>query len=120
MPFASFLSDVLAVFFFVLWFWLLITVTGDLFRRRDLSGGWKVIWVLLLIFLPYIGIFAYLLTQGGSMAERAEARSVAARDELRQIVGYSVADEIEKLGNLKTKGEISEQEHARLRARLTA
>ena len=120
MRFADFLSDVLAVFFFVLWFWLLITVAGDLFRRRDISGGWKVVWVLLLIFLPYLGIFAYLLTQGGSMAERAEARTSAARDELRQIVGFSVADEIEKLGNLKTKGEISEQEHARLRARLTA
>jgi len=119
-PFADFLGDVLAVFLFVLWFWLLISVAGDLFRRRDMSGGWKVASVLLLIFLPYIGIFAYLLTQGGGMAERSQARAVAARDELRQIVGFSVADEIEKLSTLKAKGLISEQEYTRLRAKLTA
>ena len=119
-PFADFVSDVLAVFFFALWFWLLITVAGDLFRRRDVSGGGKILWVLLLILLPYIGIFAYLLTQSGSMAERSEARGRAARDELRRIVGFSAADEIEKLDNLKAKGAISEQEHAKLRARLTS
>jgi hypothetical protein len=118
--FANFLGDLLAVFLFVLWFWLLITVAGDLFRRRDVSGGSKIIWVLLLILLPYIGVFAYLLTQGGSIAERAEARARAARDEVRQIVGFSAADELEKLGNLKSKGAISEQEYAILRARLTS
>ncbi len=118
MPFASFFSDVLAVFFFVLWFWLLITVAGDLFRRRDISGAGKLLWVLLLIVLPYIGIFAYLLTQGSGMAERDQARARVARDELRQVVGFSAADEIEKLGNLRAKGIISEQEYATLRARL--
>jgi hypothetical protein len=118
--FANFLGDVLAIFLFVLWFWLLIVVAGDLFRRRDISGGGKILWIVLLILLPYIAIFAYLLTQGGRMAERAEARSRMARDELRQIVGFSVADEIEKLGNLKAKGAISEQEYATLRARLTS
>ncbi len=64
------------------------------------------------------GPFAYLLTQGGSMADRAESRAHAARDELRQIVGLSAADEIEKLGNLKATGAISEQEYATLRTRL--
>ncbi|MBN9509379.1 MAG: PLDc N-terminal domain-containing protein [Alphaproteobacteria bacterium] len=118
--FANFLADVLAVFFFVLWFWLLITVAGDLFRRRDVSGGGKILWVLLLILLPYLGIFAYLLTQGGGMAERAESRARAARDELRQIAGFSVADEIEKLDSLKARGKLSEQEYATLRGRLTA
>ncbi len=53
--FANFLGDVLADFFFVLWFWLLITVAGDLFRRRDVSGGGKILWVLIL--LPYVGTF---------------------------------------------------------------
>ncbi|MGA9868326.1 MAG: SHOCT domain-containing protein [Acetobacteraceae bacterium] len=116
--FANFLGDVLAVFFFVLWFWLLITVAGDLFRRHDVSGGGKVLWVLLLIILPYIGIFAYLLTQGRGMAERNQARAHAARDELRRAVGFSAADEIEKLGKLKVSGAISEQEYATLRGRL--
>ena len=116
--FTNFVADVFAVFIFVLWFWLFIIVVGDLFRRHDVSGLGKVGWVILLIILPYIGIFAYLLTQGRGMAERNEARARLAKDELRQFVGFSAADEIEKLDRLKSAGSISEQEYARLRARL--
>lgn len=116
--FANFVTDVFSVFIFILWFWLLITVAGDLFRRKDVSGWGKVLWVILLIVLPYIGIFAYLLTQGRGMAERNEARTLQARNDLRQIVAFSAADEIEKLDRLKAAGSISEQEHARLRSRV--
>jgi hypothetical protein len=116
--FTNFVADVFAVFMFVLWFWLFIIVAGDLFRRHDVSGIGKVGWVILLIILPYIGIFAYLLTQGRGMAERNEARAKEAQDELRQFVGFSTADEIEKLARLKSAGSISEQEYAHLRARL--
>jgi|SRR5271156_2390033 len=116
--FANFLTDVFAVFIFVLWFWLLISVIGDLFRRHDVSGFGKIVWVILLVVLPYIGIFAYLLTQGRGMAARNEARARDARDELRHIVGYSYADEIEKLERLKKANTISDQEYARLRARV--
>lgn len=115
--FTNFLADVFAVFMFVLWFWLLITVASDLFRRHDVSGLGKTLWVILLIVLPYIGVFAYLLTQGRSMAERSNERARQARDELRQVVGFSAADEIEKLERLKQKGAISDQEYTRLRAR---
>ncbi len=116
--FANFVADVFAVFIFVLWLWLFITVASDLFRRKDVSGWGKVIWVLLLIVLPYVGIFAYLVTQGRGMAQRNEARGLQARDDLRQIVGFSAADEIEKLDRLKAAGSISEQEFARLRSRV--
>jgi Phospholipase_D-nuclease N-terminal len=116
--FTNFVADAFAIFMFVLWFWLFITVSSDLFRRSDVSGFGKVLWVILLIVLPYIGIFAYLLMQGRSMAERNEARAQQARDELRQVVGFSAADEIEKLDRLKSTGSISEQEFGRLRARL--
>lgn len=116
--FANFLVDVFAVFIFVLWLWLFITVAGDLFRRQDVSGWGKVLWVLLLIVLPYIGIFAYILTQGGGMAERNQARSRQVRDDLRQMVGFSAADEIDKLNRLRAVGSISDQEYATLRARL--
>jgi hypothetical protein len=115
--FPNFVADVFAVFIFVLWFWLLITVASDLFRRHDVSGLGKTLWVILLIVLPYIGVFAYLLTQGRSMAERNNARVRQARDDLREAVGFSAADEIEKLDRLKQKGAISDQEYARLRAR---
>jgi hypothetical protein len=116
--FVTFLADAFAVFVFILWFWLFITTASDLFRRSDVSGLGKVAWVILLIVLPYIGIFAYILTQGGGMAERNRMQARQARDELRQIVGFSVADELAKLERLKSEKAISDQEYARLRARV--
>jgi hypothetical protein len=116
--FTNYLTDVFAVFMFVLWFWLLITVVSDLLRRQDVSGFGKIAWLILFVVLPYFGIFAYLLTAGRGMAERAEARAKEARDDLRRVVGMSVADEIEKLDKLKASASISEQEYQRLRARL--
>jgi len=116
--FTNFVADLFAVFMFILWFWLLIAVSSDLFRRHDVSGFGKVLWVILLIVLPYIGTFAYLVTQSRGMAERNEARAKQTRDDLRQIVGFSVADELDKLDRLKSSGSISEQEYTRLRARI--
>jgi predicted membrane channel-forming protein YqfA (hemolysin III family) len=116
--FPNFIIDVFSIFMFILWFWLFITITSDLFRRDDISGFLKVVWVIFLILLPYIGIFAYVLTQGRKMALRNEERAKKARDELRQVVGFSVADEIEKLDRLKSTGSLTEDEYKRLRARL--
>jgi hypothetical protein len=116
--FANFLADAFAIFIFILWFWLFITTASDLFRRQDISGFGKVIWVIFLIVLPYIGIFAYILTQGGGMAERNRAQARQARDELRQVVGFSVADELTKLERLMAEKSISKEEYARLRARI--
>jgi len=116
--FANFLADAFAVFVFILWFWLFITAASDLFRRQDVSGFGKVLWIIVLIVLPYIGIFAYILTQGGGMAERNRAQARQAKDELRQIVGFSAADELSKLERLKSEKSISDQEYARLRARI--
>lgn len=114
----TFLLDVFIIFMFILWIWLLITVFGDLFRRTDISGLGKVIWVIFLIVLPYLTVLAYLLTQSGGMAERQMAQAQAARDEFRRIVGFSAADEIKKLDELKAKGSITETEHSKLRAKL--
>jgi Phospholipase_D-nuclease N-terminal len=116
--FGNFVADVFAIFMFILWFWLLITVASDLFRRHDISGFGKVLWVILLILLPYIGIFAYILTQGRGMAERNKEQAKLAREQLRQAVGFSVADEIEKLDRLKSTKSISDEEYTRLRAQL--
>ena len=116
--FRNFVADAFAIFMFVLWFWLFVSVASDLFRRHDISGWVKVLWVIALILFSYIGIFAYILTQGRGMAERNQARAQQARDELHQIAGFSAADENGKLDRLKSSGSISEQEYARLRARL--
>ena len=116
--FRNFLVDVFAVFIFVVWFWLLITVFMDLFRRHDISGWAKAIWVIGLIIFPYLGVIVYLITQSRGMAERNMQRADQARDELRRVVGFSAADEIEKLERLKKAGSINDAEFARLRARL--
>jgi hypothetical protein len=114
----NFLLDALAVFAFIVWFWLLITVAADLFRRRDISGWTKAVWVIAWIVFPYIGVLAYLIFQGRGMAERNVQQAQETRDELRRVVGFSVADEIEKLDRLKQNGSISGGEFDRLRARL--
>ena len=95
--FSNFLADVFSIFIFVLWFWLLITIFGDLFRRHDISGWAKAIWVIVLIVFSYLGIFIYLITQHRGMAERQSQRVQQARDDLRHFVGFSAADELEKL-----------------------
>ena len=114
----NFLVDAFTIFFFIVWLWLLITVASDLFRRQDISGWVKAVWVIGWIVFPYICVLAYLIFQGGGMAERNAQQARQARDELRSLVGFSVADEIEKLGRLKQAGSISDTEFARLRARL--
>jgi hypothetical protein len=114
----NFLIDALAIFVFIVWFWLLITVAADLFRRHDISGWIKALWVIAWVVFPYLGVLAYLIFQGRSMAERNVQQVQQTRDDLRRGVGFSVADEIEKLDRLKQAGSISDTEFTRLRARL--
>ena len=114
----NFLLDALAIFFFIVWFWLVITVASDLFRRHDVSGWIKAIWIIGLIIVPYIAVLAYLIFQGKGMAERNAQQAQQAREELRRVVGFSTADEIEKLDRLKHSGSITDTEFVRLRAQL--
>jgi hypothetical protein len=116
--FVTFVANAFAIFALVLWLWLLITTATDLFRRKDMSSFGKFLWVILLLALPYVGIFAYILTQGDGMAERISAQATQARDELRELVGFSTADEIMKLDRLRSQNVISDGEYLTLRARL--
>jgi hypothetical protein len=118
LTFGTFLLDALFIFFFVVWFWILIRVLTDLFRRRDISGFAKILWVIFLVVLPYLGIFAYLLTQGWSMDDREAQQLALAREQIRSAVGFSTADEIAKLEKLKAQGSITDEEFQRLRAKL--
>ncbi|HXX07656.1 MAG TPA: SHOCT domain-containing protein [Pseudolabrys sp.] len=116
--YSNFLANALAIFAFIVWFWLLVVIYGDLFRRHDISGWGKALWVLALVLTSYLGIFAYLITQGRGMAERNAQQAQQAREELRRAVGFSVADELTKLDQLKKSGAITADEYQRLRARL--
>jgi hypothetical protein len=118
--FRNFLVDALTIFAFVVWFWLVITLAVDLFRRHDISGWGKAAWVIGWIVFPFIAVLAYLIFQGKGMAERNAQRAGEAREELRRVVGFSAADEIEKLDRLKKAGSISDAEFTRLRARLVS
>jgi hypothetical protein len=114
----NFLVDAVTIFIFIIWFWLLISVFRDLFRRHDISGWGKAIWVIALIVFPYLTVFVYLIAQGRGIAERDAQATQQARDDLRRVVGFSVADEIEKLDRLKKAGSISNDEFTRLRVKL--
>jgi K+-transporting ATPase A subunit len=116
--YSNFLMNMIAIFAFVVWFWLLVVIFGDLFRRHDISGWGKALWVTVLVLFSYLAILAYLITQGRGMTERNAQQAQQARDELRRAAGFSVADEITKLDQLKKSGSITDDEFQRLRARL--
>lgn len=116
--YSNFLMNVLGIFAFVVWFWLLVVIYGDLFRRHDISGWGKAFWVIGLVLFSYLGILAYLVTQGRGMAERNAQQAQQARDDLRRMAGFSVADEITKLDQLRKSGSITEAEFQSLRAKL--
>ena len=110
----------MVVFFF--WFmpiFIFISIFADIFRRNDLSGGWKVIWILVIFFIPFIGALIYIFSrpkltaQDLEMATQAEAAQKAASQ-------VSVADQLEKLTQLRDSGAISVPEYEQLKAKLLA
>ena len=76
--------------------------------------------MIALIVFPYLGIFAYMITQARGMTERSSQQAQTAQEELRRVASFSIADEIEKLDRLKKSGSITDQEFARLRAKLVS
>lgn len=113
----------LYVTLFVVWIWLLISVYGDVFRSRDLSGPAKAAWVLLLVVLPYLGVLVYLIARGGGMHERSLARSAAAEEAaqayIRDVAAVpSTADELTKLARLRAEGVLSDDEFDAQKAKL--
>ena len=69
-PFLDVLWTMLVFFAWVIWFWILIVIIGDLFRRRDISGWSKALWMLFVIVLPFLGVLIYVGTQGHGMSDR--------------------------------------------------
>ena len=105
-PFLDVLWTMLIFFAWVIWFWLLITVFADIFRRHDIGGGGKVLWMIFVIVLPFLGVFIYLLTQNESMTQRNLERAQAQKAQFDQYVqttaagGGGAAGEIEKAKGL--------------------
>jgi hypothetical protein len=116
----SFLLGLLYIFMFVIWFWLLISIFSDLFGRHDISGWAKAAWTIAVIVLTFLGILLYLITQGRGMAERAQERAKRAQQQMRQEIGYSSADELEKLKKLHDAGTLTDDEYAAQKAKALA
>jgi hypothetical protein len=112
------------VFFaWIIFFWLLFTVFGDLFSRHDISGWAKTGWVILVLVLPYLGIFIYLIVNGKSMGERATERAQAQQsqvDNYVRSVADSGADQIAKGKQLLDSGAITQAEYDQLKAKALA
>jgi hypothetical protein len=124
-PFIDILGSMLIFFAWVIWFWMLIRVLGDVFRRHDLSGWGKAGWSLLVIVLPFLGVLIYLIAHGQDMGRRDLEDVSAARaqfdEHIRDVAGSGGADggasEIEKAKRLLDSGAISQAEFEALKAK---
>ena|SRR5436189_5708492 len=119
-PFLDVVWTMLIFFAWVIWFWLLIVVFGDIFRRRDIGGGMKALWIIFVIILPYLGVFIYLIAEHSGMADRnvqqAQASQQQMDDYVRSVSGGSAA-EIEKAKGLLDSGAITQAEFDAIKAK---
>jgi putative oligomerization/nucleic acid binding protein/phospholipase D-like protein len=121
-PFLDVFWTMLVFFGWVIWFWLLITVFADLFRRHDVSGWGKAGWTLFVIVLPFLGVLVYLIAQGQHMAERkaadVKASQAAFDDYVRDVAAKEgPSDQIAKAKQLLDSGAIDASEFERLKAK---
>jgi hypothetical protein len=108
----------LIIFGWVLWFFLLFRVYSDLFSRRDIGGGAKTLWVVFTLFLPFVGVLAYLIAEGRSMAERSEyavRQQQAANEEyIRSVAADADQTQMAKAQSLLDSGAINAEEFDRM------
>jgi hypothetical protein len=120
--FGELLLLVAEIFLFVIWFWILITIITDLFRDHELSGWWKAVWIIFLVFIPFLTALIYLIARGSGMRDRAIKAQTDAKahfDEyVREQATSSPADELHKLNDLKEKGALSQAEFDQAKAKL--
>jgi Short C-terminal domain/Phospholipase_D-nuclease N-terminal len=112
-PFLDVLWTMFIFFMFIIWIWILITVFGDIFRRRDLSGIGKAFWIIFVIVLPYLGVLVYLIANHDGMAERnvqQMQKQQEATDAYIKSVAGGAASEIEKAKSLLDSGAITQAE----------
>src|ERR1700722_5068461 len=124
-PFLEVFWTILIFFAFVVWLWILFTVIADLFRRHDTSGFMKVLWIIFIIVLPYLGVFVYLIVEHKGMTERAVASQKAAQSQFDDYVQSVAAktdptEQINKAKSLLDSGAITQAEFESLKAKALA
>jgi hypothetical protein len=112
-------------FLWVIWLFLLFRVFADIFRSDDMGGFSKALWIIFVIFLPFLGVFVYLIARGQKMTERdiaaAEAQKASMDEYVRSVAGSGgVAAELEKLAALKDQGVLTQAEFDQQKAQLLA
>jgi len=117
----------LEFFIWIMWFFLLFRVIGDIFRNHESSGWNKALWLILVLLLPFLGVFIYVIVHGSDMSRRSMARAEeqqhAFQEYMRNAAGPSgggSADELAKLAELKDKGAITEAEYQQAKAKILA
>ena len=124
-PFLDILWTMIIFFAWVVYIWMIIVIFGDLFSRHDISGWGKAAWTILAIVLPYIGVLAYLITQGSHMAERRAEKAAAAQGEMDQYVRRvahtnGATEQIAKAKELLDSGAINQAEFDRIKQKALA
>jgi len=119
------LWSMLVFFIWVAWFMLLFRIVGDVFRRRDIGGGAKTLWLLFVLFVPFLGVFVYLIANNDEMAKRDLERHQAAQAQFNDYVQQAAgsggpAAEIDKAKKLLDSGAITESEFASIKAKALA
>jgi ABC-type Fe3+ transport system permease subunit len=123
--FFDFFWSTLVFFLWIMWFWLLWMIWTDIFRRRDIGGGGKALWLIFTIVLPFLGTFVYLITQNDEMTKRSLERANAEREQFNDYVretagGGGAAAEIAKAKALLDSGAITQAEFDGLKAKALA
>ena len=120
--FGELLLVVVEIFLFVVWIWILFTIITDLFRDHEMSGWAKALWILFLVFIPFLTGLVYLIVRGSGMRDRAIKAQTDAKkhfDEyVREQAHASPADELHKLNELREKGALSQEEFDKAKAKL--
>jgi len=122
--FGELLLVVVEIFLFVIWIWILFTIITDLFRDHEMSGWAKAVWLLFLVFIPFLTGLVYLIARGSGMRDRAIKAQTDAKkhfDEyVREQAHASPADELHKLNDLREKGALSQEEFDQAKTKLLA
>jgi hypothetical protein len=112
------------IFAFIAYLMTLFSVIGDLFRDHALAGGYKALWILSLVFIPFLTVLAYLLFRGKGMNERAAAANQHAQQQaqayVKELAGTSPADDIAKAKTLLDSKTITQAEFDALKAKALA
>ena len=124
-PFLEVFWTILVFFGFVIWLWLLFTVIWDIFRRQDASGGVKVLWIIVVILLPFLGVFIYLIAEHKGLAERSAKRQKEGEEQtaqyVRSVAGQSdPASQIANAKKLLDNGTISQTEFDQIKQKALA